>query len=96
MAEILEYLSSPHFNNTFKFMDKKLSKNVLKRCFVEPVEKIDVKGLTSEEIILLNEVFVQALKVHRELTPHLKQKLETKLQEILSIGKNFEDADNLL
>ena len=36
MIEIIEYIQSPTYNNFFKDFDKKLTKNILKRCIVEP------------------------------------------------------------
>lgn len=36
MIDIIEYIQSPSYNNFFKEFDKKLTKNILKRCIVEP------------------------------------------------------------
>lgn len=36
MIEIIEYIQSPSYNNFFKEFDRKLTKNILKRCIVEP------------------------------------------------------------
>ena len=36
MKEIVEYLHSPHYINMFKKYDKKLTKNMVKRCIIEP------------------------------------------------------------
>ncbi len=36
MTDIIEYVQSPQYNNFFKEFDKKLTKNILKRCVVEP------------------------------------------------------------
>jgi len=35
MQGIVEYLHSPHYINMFKKYDKKLTKNMIKRCVVE-------------------------------------------------------------
>ena len=36
MIDIIEYIQSPQYHNFFKEFDKKLTKNILKRCVVEP------------------------------------------------------------
>ena len=36
MNEIIDYVKSPQFNNFYREFDKKLTKNVLKRCVVDP------------------------------------------------------------
>ena len=61
MNDIIEYVKSPQFNNFFKEYDKKLTKNVLKRCVIDPfTERIMRKDATEEEkneleIIVENE-----------------------------------------
>jgi deoxyhypusine synthase len=34
--QIVKYLSTPSYNNYFKVHDKKLTKNTIKRCVVDP------------------------------------------------------------
>lgn len=34
--KIIDYIGSPQYNNFFKEFDKKLTKNLLKRCIVDP------------------------------------------------------------
>lgn len=38
MNQILEFTASPLFVNNFASFDRKLHKNVIKRCLVEPLE----------------------------------------------------------
>ena len=37
MNEIIEFVKCPQFKNYYKTYDKKLTKNVLKRCLVDPL-----------------------------------------------------------
>jgi len=53
MIQIIEYIQTPQYNNFFKEFDKKLSKNVLKRCVVDPFsERImkKVARMSEEEV----------------------------------------------
>ena len=60
MTDIIEYVQSPQYNNFFKEFDKKLTKNILKRCVVEPFnERIMKKCLRSKsenEQVLMTEI----------------------------------------
>ena len=40
MLKIVRYTEEPHFVNTFGNFDRKLHKNVIKRCAIEPLEVI--------------------------------------------------------
>ena len=53
MIQIVEWVDSPQYKNFFKEFDRKLSKNVLKRCIVEPFsERImrKVPRMNEEEV----------------------------------------------
>ena len=50
MIKIMDYSQSPQFANFFKAFDKKLSKNVLKRCVIDPfTERIMKKSISPDE-----------------------------------------------
>jgi len=50
MNSIIDYVKSAQFNNFFKEFDKKLTKNVLKRCVIDPfTERIMKKASSPEE-----------------------------------------------
>ncbi len=49
MAELVEYLHTPQYINFFKNYDKKLTKNMVKRCVVEPFCDKFLKAKMGEE-----------------------------------------------
>lgn len=67
MDSIIDYIKSAQFNNFFKKFDKKLTKNVLKRCVINPfTERIMKKASSPEEkdeieILAANEQNIKAL-----------------------------------
>ena len=51
MIDIIEYIQCPQYNNFFKEFDKKLTKNILKRCIIEPfAERIMKKCVHETEV----------------------------------------------
>ena len=50
MIKIMDYCQSPQFANFFKAFDKKLTKNVLKRCVIDPfTERIMKKSIPPDQ-----------------------------------------------
>ena len=49
MMKTIDYVQTAQYNNYFKEFDKKLTKNILKRCVVEPFAERIMQKVTTEE-----------------------------------------------
>jgi len=83
MLKIVRYAEEPHFKNTFANFDRKLHKNVIKRCAIEPLEiiakKLDIIASNLETTKYLIDV------VHELCDPkYCTEALSERLAQILN------------
>jgi hypothetical protein len=103
MSDFVDYVVSPAYHNYYSNYDKKLTKNIVKRCVIEPfVDKFMKKkesqgyeiGRFKEQLVTLNTLHKALITVGQQdlLTDTLKEKLKPALRDYL----NFLEADPTL
>jgi len=83
--EILEYIQTPQYNNFFKQFDKKLTKNLLKRCVIDPLATLVSSHPIKDKalIVALNNLLEELMSVNQLLTPNLKDWLREPLKKYI-------------
>ena len=72
MEVVLEFVQSVQFNNFYKCFDKKLTKNIWKRCIVDPFDCVDFSAFSPKDVQVVNKVLAKILEAHNLLTQNLK------------------------
>ena len=101
MIKIMDYCQSPQFANFFKAFDKKLTKNVLKRCVIDPFtervmkkpispdqkDEIEILAQDPQVIDQINEVLKKLISINAVLTNNLKDWLCSPLVKYINFLK---------
>ena len=82
MVAVLEYIESPSFKNNFG-KDKKIKKNLIKRCCVEPLHK-RILNPKDKEVWLWSVTQVLGHKERKLLVARMEALLRTLLKEGLT------------
>jgi len=85
MDHVLDFVQSAQFNNFYKCFDKKLTKNILKRCIVDPFDSVNFSSFKADDIKTVNRVLAKILDAHHMLTQNLKDWLRDPVRKYVQI-----------